>query len=249
MPRYIENLNECTDPVSGDFMWLVDASAGSTDKDRKVDVGKFARLAVSAPFTANVSLTTAGATLILTSTSTAGISQVRLAAHDAGTQTGNYVFLGNNSNATTPAAGLLYMLNRAGTAYCVWVDASGNLRIGTTAPTNANDGTGTVVGAQTSHRDYKELTGAPVSDKTALAFVLDAADQVQRFTYKSGAFNGEEFSGVILDGDTLHRYGQDADAEHPAGKSLNTINAIGDLFLAVRALTNRIGALEDKAHE
>lgn len=52
MPRYIENLNECTDPVSGDFMWLVDASAGSTDKDRKVDVGKFARLAVAQTFTA-----------------------------------------------------------------------------------------------------------------------------------------------------------------------------------------------------
>ena len=52
MPRYIEDLNECTDPVSGDFMWLVDASAGSTDKDRKVDVGKFARLAVAQTFSA-----------------------------------------------------------------------------------------------------------------------------------------------------------------------------------------------------
>ena len=52
MTRYIENLNECTDPVSGDYMWLVDASAGSTDKDRKVDVGKFARLAVAQTFTA-----------------------------------------------------------------------------------------------------------------------------------------------------------------------------------------------------
>lgn len=242
MARYIENLNECTDPVSGDFMWLVDASAGSTDKDRKVDVGKFALKAGSNTFTA------AGVALTLTSTATAGLSQVRLTASDNGAQTGNYVFVGNNTNASTPAAGLLYMLNRAGTAYCVWVDASGNLRIGTTVPTNANDGTGTVVGAQTSHRDYKEITGAPVSDGEALAFVLDAADQVQRFTYKSGAYNNEEFSGVILDGDTLHRYGQDADAEHPAGKSLNTINAIGDLFLAVRALTKRIDALGEKAY-
>lgn len=43
MTRYIENLNECTDPVSGDYLWVVDASAGSTDKDRKVNVGKFAQ--------------------------------------------------------------------------------------------------------------------------------------------------------------------------------------------------------------
>lgn len=44
MPRYIENLNECTDPVSGDYLWIVDASAGSTDKDRRVNVGKFAQV-------------------------------------------------------------------------------------------------------------------------------------------------------------------------------------------------------------
>jgi hypothetical protein len=41
MPRYIEQLNECTDPASGDMLWLVDASAPATDKDRRVDVAKF----------------------------------------------------------------------------------------------------------------------------------------------------------------------------------------------------------------
>lgn len=41
MTRYIENLNECTDPTTGDFLWVVDASAGSTDKDRKVNISKF----------------------------------------------------------------------------------------------------------------------------------------------------------------------------------------------------------------
>ena len=71
MARYIEDLNECTDPVSGDFMWLVDASAGSTDKDRKVDVGKFARLAVAQSFTAtqtfsNVSIGTSGGATAIT---------------------------------------------------------------------------------------------------------------------------------------------------------------------------------------
>jgi len=71
MTRYIENLNECTDPVSGDYMWLVDASAGSTDKDRKVNVGKFARLAVAQSFTAtqtfsNVSVGTSGGATAIT---------------------------------------------------------------------------------------------------------------------------------------------------------------------------------------
>ena len=71
MARYIEDLNECTDPVSGDFMWVVDASAGGTDKDRKVDVGKFARLAVAQSFTAtqtfsNVSVGTSGGATAIT---------------------------------------------------------------------------------------------------------------------------------------------------------------------------------------
>jgi hypothetical protein len=43
--RYIEGLNECTDPVAGDQMWIMDASAPATDKDRRVDVAKFALLA------------------------------------------------------------------------------------------------------------------------------------------------------------------------------------------------------------
>lgn len=37
MARYLEQLNECTDPVAGDYLPIYDASAGATDKDRKVD--------------------------------------------------------------------------------------------------------------------------------------------------------------------------------------------------------------------
>lgn len=40
MPQYIEQLNECTDPVSDDWMWVVDVSAASNDKDRKLSVGR-----------------------------------------------------------------------------------------------------------------------------------------------------------------------------------------------------------------
>ncbi len=41
MPRYIEQLNECTDPAAADWLWVVDDSASSTDKDRKVSLAKF----------------------------------------------------------------------------------------------------------------------------------------------------------------------------------------------------------------
>ncbi len=51
MARYIENLNTCSDPTSGDYLWVVDASAGATDKDRKVDAGLFAQKALANTFT------------------------------------------------------------------------------------------------------------------------------------------------------------------------------------------------------
>lgn len=52
MPRYIDGLNECTDPQAGDQLWIVDASAPDTDKDRKVAVGKLAVLGLANTFTA-----------------------------------------------------------------------------------------------------------------------------------------------------------------------------------------------------
>ncbi len=44
MPRYIEQLNECTDPATGDYLWVVDSSAGATDKDRKLALSSLAKV-------------------------------------------------------------------------------------------------------------------------------------------------------------------------------------------------------------
>jgi hypothetical protein len=163
---------------------------------------------------------------------------------DTGNSYGPYMAVLGNNNASTPSAGALILRDKGSTDYSIWPDDSGVLRIHTTLPTNALDTAGVVVGAQTSHVDYKLVLGAPIDDATALALVCAAAAQVARFVYRNGAFNGEEFSGVVLDGAKPHRYGMDADPEHPAGKSLNIVNAIGDLFLAVRGLAQRVEQLE-----
>lgn len=53
-----------------------------------------------------------------------------------------------NTNAT-PSASTLSLWDRAGTQYFLWVDATGDLRIHTAAPTTAaSDTVGTVVGSQ-----------------------------------------------------------------------------------------------------
>lgn len=176
-------------------------------------------------------------------TATASNRRVTLAPFDNGAGLGTIVAIDRNNNASTAAAGLLLMYNRGGTAYRVHVDASGNLRIGTTDPTSANDTANTVVGTQTSMAAAKHLFDDVTPIGEVLANIQQAATAaVRRFTYRSGAFNGEEFEGIVTD--LAPRYGMDRDEEHPAGKSLNEITLLGDLLRAVAHLSERVAALE-----
>ena len=231
MARYIENLNSCTDPTGGDYLWIVDASAGSTDKDRKVDVSECALTGVANSFTGAQpfygKLTHGEAFSVLT-----------LSAGNVGRNaSGKILIVGRNNNAATPAAGQVRIEARDGTAYRIWPDNTGVLRIWTSNPTYSTDTSGTVVGAQTSSLDAKYLVAGMTSIEDVLAAVQQGAEAVRRFTYKSGAYNGEEFEGVVVD--YAPRYGMDCDEEHEAGKSLNLINAVGDLLRAVAWLVER----------
>lgn len=266
MTRYIDQLNECTDPVSGDYLLIYDASAGATDKDRKANVNKFAVLANAQSFTAAQTFAPATSTtkgIIANAASGASVAlqewqyntqlrafvqltgsttQFALAAFDNGSGLGPGIYIDRNNNASTPAAGFLRLTNRGGSDYYTWADASGNLRIGTTSPTNANDGTGTVVGTQTSSLDSKNILGSVISPQEALQNLLNACKALRRFSYKNGAFNGEEFEGLVVD--YAPRYGMDRDEAHPAGKSLNVITLLGDLVQAVAYLNQKIEAME-----
>jgi hypothetical protein len=74
---------------------------------------------------------------------------LRLESYDNGTDTGRNIFIGRNTNATTPAAGYITFYDKSGTPYYVWVSDAGDLRINTVTPTFANDAAGVVVGTQT----------------------------------------------------------------------------------------------------
>lgn len=170
------------------------------------------------------------------------------ADRDMGTAAAQNLLIGRNSNGSTPAPGALRVRRANGDNDNIYPDDSGVWRtLNTAAPTNATFAGGTVVGSQTSHISYKDVLGAPVSDAEALEMICTAAADVCRFVYRDRRYNGEEFSGLVLDGEELHRYGMDADPEHAAGKSLNLINAVGDLFLAIRSLAERVATLERAA--
>lgn len=263
MTRYLEQLNETTDPVTGDYLPIYDASAGSTDKDRKVNISRFAILATANTFTAlqtfapgtdvnglTVNMATghtSDAALFKYNNTTriqlranSTTAAVILNAADNTTGVGQFIQLSRNNNASTPAAGFLYFENRAGTAYFSWPDSSGNMRVGTSLPTNANDATGTVIGTQTSSLASKNVIDEFTDYDGALSAIVSAP--VYDFTYKSGAFGGEKFTGIITDFSPV--FGMDKDDEHPAGKSLNTVNGFGYTVAAFKALEKRIRQLE-----
>lgn len=173
-------------------------------------------------------------------TDTSGIRFV-MASANLGANRGREILIERNSNATTPAAGHVQMVDLIGIGHHLWPDASGNLRIGETVPTNANDTSGTVVGTQTSTAQAKMLEDADGSPLESLVAVVEAARSgLRAWRYKSGSYNNERFP-VGLVTDLAPRYGMDRDAEHPAGKSLNIPVAIGDLFRAVAYLAEQIG--------
>lgn len=179
-------------------------------------------------------------------TGSGNVNAFEIDSYDNGAAQGPRLLIGRNNNASTPSAGVLALRPLTNNAFFIWVDASGLLRIGTgSAPTNATDtSAGSVVGDQTSNIAMKDIAGTAIPDADALAAIVEAADAVQRFTYKSGAYSGQEFSGIVLEGETLGRYGKDASTDYPAGRSLNDVNLFGDLVKAIRYLAARVEALE-----
>lgn len=177
--------------------------------------------------------------LTLTTPASQTAAMLTISSADNGSSYGPFIYIGRNTNGSTPATGFIQATNRAGTSYNLWPDASGNLRIGTTTPTNAQDSSGTVVGTQTSSLDSKIILGPSTTPDAAIEHVLQAArTALHQFRYKSGAFNDEIFQGIVTD--YAPRYGMDRDATHPAGKSLNVIQLFNDLILSVEYLHNKL---------
>lgn len=267
MTRYLEQLHENTAPVAGDLLPCYDASAPSDDKDRYVNVSKFAVLATANAFTAtqsfvpsatgdhaisvNVPTSTTGDTLrmLYNNTLRARISilsndtLLSLPSFNNGSSFGCRFYLGRNSNGSTPSGGIILMEASNGTFYPLFFDTSGNLRTdtaGNVQPTSVTSGT--VVGTQTSSLDSKDVLEEFTDYDGALAAILAAP--LYDFTYKNGRFGGQKFTGIITDYSPT--FGMDRDGAHPAGKSLNEVTALGYTFAALKAVIHRLIEVERK---
>lgn len=157
-----------------------------------------------------------------------------------GSSTGPQFRIGRNSNSGNESAGSIRYTNINATNYFLWPDTAGLYRIDTSEPTNANDTGGTVVGDQTSNIESKELLRKHSDKFSSIERILKAVENgLHTFRYKDGRYNNQEFTGLVLgEGFDTEHYGKDN------GKSLNEINAIGDLFAAVALLTEEIHNLK-----
>lgn len=257
----ITDLSTASSVGTGDY--LVISQSGT---DKKVTANKLAIVASSNTFTTAQSINPATNVTALAGTMPVGntseifdfyystqqrfivrqrsnVSEIRLVAFDNGSAGAPHLFIGRNSNASTPSPGYIIFQRQEGTSDYVYPDASANLRIlSGVEPNNANINNGMIIGTQSSSLDVKNVTGDAPAAATALEYIAQAAQAVRRFTYKNGSMDGQEFSGIIVD--YAPRYGMDRDEDHPVGKSLNIINAIGDLMIVVADLAARVAALE-----
>ncbi len=174
--------------------------------------------------------------LSLTTPANQNVGMIVISAADCGANYGPHINIGRNSNGSTPASGFVYLINRGNTGYAIWPDASGNLRIGTLAPSSGNDTSGVVCGTQTSSLDTKNVVSEFTDYDEALGAII--ATPLYNFTYKSGAFNSEQFTGIITDYSPV--FGMDRDDKHQGGKSLNEVTAHGYEMAAIKALNKRI---------
>lgn len=260
----ITDLASASSVAAGDY--LVVSQSGT---DKKATANKFAIVAVANTFTTTQSInpatnaTALGGTMPVANTSEvvdfyystqqrfivrqrSNVSEIRLVPFDNGSAGGPHLFIGRNSNASTPSPGYIIFQRQEGTSDYVYQDASANLRLlAGVEPNNANINNGTIIGTQSSSLDVKNVTGDAPDAATVLAYIAQAARAVRQFKYKNGSMGGQEFSGIVID--YAPRYGMDRDKDHPDGKSLNIINAIGDLMIVAADLAARVAALE--AHQ
>lgn len=245
MARYIENLNECTDPTTGDYLLIYDASAGATDKDRKANISKFAILANASTFSAQQTFSVSAGTIPVNIVTPANQTQpgVYLNPINSGTGVGPYISIDRNNNGATPAAGFVSMAMRSGTFSAIWTDNTGVVRVNTAAqPTNANDTSGTVVGAQTSYVALKE----DISEYNDHQSALDAILACRLFNYRFKADESHrQYTGLVITDDDRGAWFSENDGDNQT-PSLNERNLFGYLIASIQALQAQVNELRQQ---
>lgn len=164
---------------------------------------------------------------------------LQLATYDIGINTGRRIWIGENSNSTTPAAGHVIFRDLNSVSNYVWVDGSGDIRTGGTAPVFAQDASGIVVGTQTSWHKAKyninDWDGAG-----ALQRIIDT--DLHSFQFKDCGQRGDKLMHgfVIHDRDAWYAM----NTAHNQTPVLDVPEVLGTLTAAVKHLAADVAELK-----
>jgi hypothetical protein len=167
-----------------------------------------------------------------------------LAAFGNGSSVGRRIQIERNNNGGTPASGHLAMEDAGGSVQYVWPDdsaATGDFRIGTTAPNNANDTSGTVIGTQTSWHELKEDINLWFGEEA-----IDRLNDLKLYSYRfkgDGKRHGKLMNGLVVFEEDRGSWWSMNDASNQT-PALDEANLIGHLIAAVQTLDERVKQLE-----
>lgn len=178
-------------------------------------------------------------------------AQLTSGAFGTGNITGPILLVGRNSSGNG-AAGVLALVGAANGVNTIWADNSGIpgvLRISDNAPPQEDgtpaDTSGTVVGAQTSWHEVKNILRRRHDPETALQAVL--ATPVYDFRYRGTSYLDPDNAPAVFTGlvgfDRHEWFLMNVGSQQiPA---LNEINAIGYLTLSIQALQGQLDTLKE----
>ena len=170
-------------------------------------------------------------------------SFISLESQDNNAGRGPVIFIDRNNDGVTPAAGSLGITDKGNQLYYIWPDDSGDVRIHTSSPTNANDGAGVVVGDQSSWHEAKDILGPALPAEDAVRSV--AALVFDRFAYKETGYNQwdgspPEFNGLVVR-DRKDWWGKNCGPHQTP--ALNEIELFGRYGLTIQKLIEEVQAL------
>lgn len=218
-------------------------AGGSTEQLRLHASGGLSLGSTTDPGAGNFSATgTVTATHLTATTNITAGGGIIGSSSARGTSAAGFAISAGRNTSGGGAPGIHRFIDKAGSTADLWVDTTGVLRIGGGPVEGTADTGGTIVGTQTSTLDTKILLGNDLTPSEALATIL--ATPVKHFRYKGGSYNGSEFHGIIADWSP--EFAMDPEPAHPNGRSFNPVNGLGFTIQAIKALNDRIEALEAK---
>ncbi|OGZ85855.1 MAG: hypothetical protein A2463_03175, partial [Candidatus Staskawiczbacteria bacterium RIFOXYC2_FULL_32_10] len=168
-----------------------------------------------------------------------GVTVIKISDVDLGDGSAGMVLaLGRNSNGTNTGAGSINFLQKGGTAGYVWQDAAGKMRINTSAPTNANDTAGTVIGDQSSSRETKQDIAEFTDYASALKMITDSP--LYNFRYKNEVMGYGSDSPLAKT--RLGFIAEDSPEIFMWGKSIDQVSINGVLMASIKELNNLVMA-------